>query len=77
MIILLEDSIGYNRGELKTYLDTSNFLLDNNLNLQTLPKFFIPNTYELYEGLSISSFLDRMKREYDIFWNNKRSNVIL
>ena len=72
MIILLEDSIGYNRGELKTYLDTSNFLLDNNLNLQTLPAFFIPNTYELYEGLSISSFLDRMKREYDIFWNNKR-----
>lgn len=72
MIILLEDSIGYNRGELKTYLDTSNFLSDNNLNLQTLPAFFIPNTYELYEGLSISSFLDRMKREYDIFWNNKR-----
>ena len=27
MIILLEDSIGYNRGELKTYLDTSSFLL--------------------------------------------------
>ena len=72
MIILLEDSIGYDRGELKTYLDTSNFLLENNLNLQTLPAFFIPNTYELYEGLSISSFLYRMKREYDIFWNNKR-----
>ena len=47
MIILLEDSIGYNRGELKTYLDTSNFLLDNKLNLQTLPPFLfqIPMSY--------------------------------
>ena len=44
MIVLLEDSLGYERGELKNYLDTSDFLQKNNLTMETLPAFFIPNT---------------------------------
>jgi len=72
MIILIEDSIGYNRGELKSYLDTSDFLKNNNLTLETLPAFFIPNTYQIYKGLSVESFLSRMKKEYETFWNINR-----
>ena len=72
MIVTLEDSIGFNRGELKTYLDTSSFLPNNGFNMQTLPAFFIPNTYQLYKGLTVESFLNKMKREYDSFWNEKR-----
>jgi UPF0755 protein len=72
MIILLEDSIGYNRGELKSYLDTSDFLKNNNLTLETLPAFFIPNTYQIYKGLSVESFFSRMKKEYETFWNISR-----
>ena len=72
MIVLLEDSVGFERGELSSYLDTSSFLSDNDLNLQTLPSFFIPNTYQLYKGLSVKSFLNKMKREYEVFWTDKR-----
>jgi len=72
MVILLEDSVGFERGELKLYLDTSSFLSDNKLNMQTLPSFFIPNTYQIYEGLSVKSFLSKIKIEYDIFWTDER-----
>lgn len=72
MIVLLEDSVGFKRGELSSYLDTSSFLVDHNLNMQTLPCLFIPNTYQLYKGLSVKSFLNKMKREYEVFWTDKR-----
>ena len=36
LIVILEDSIGFNRGELTTYLDTSSFLSNNGFNMQTL-----------------------------------------
>ena len=75
MIVLLEDSVGYERGELKNYLDTSDFLQKNNLTMETLPAFFIPNTYQIYEGLSAESFLYKMKKEYQIFWNTNRLSL--
>ena len=75
MIVLLEDSAGFNRGELQSFLDTSSFLEDNNLTIETLPAFLIPNTYQIYDGLSVELFLDRMKREYDIFWDNFRLSL--
>lgn len=39
---------------------------------QTIVSMFIPNTYEVYWDMSEESFLKRMKKEYDSFWNEKR-----
>ena len=33
---------------------------------------FIPNTYEFYWNTSPMKFLERMKKEYDLFWNDTR-----
>jgi len=33
---------------------------------------FIPNTYEFYWNTSADQFLQRMKKEYDKFWNERR-----
>lgn len=33
---------------------------------------FIPNTYDIYWNTSIESFLKRMRKEYDSFWNAER-----
>lgn len=41
-------------------------------NGDTFPAMFIPNTYEVYWDTSVESFLKRMKREYDLFWNKDR-----
>jgi len=38
----------------------------------TFISMFIPNTYEIYWTISPSDFLDRMKKEYDRFWNDTR-----
>lgn len=37
-----------------------------------LISIFIPNTYEIYWTTSPVRLVERMKREYDSFWNNER-----
>ncbi len=39
---------------------------------ETLPSMFIPDTYEFYWTVSPERFLERMKKEYDRFWNESR-----
>ncbi len=39
---------------------------------ETFPAMFIPNTYEFYWTTSAGEFADRMKKEYDRFWNEER-----
>ena len=39
---------------------------------ETFISMFIPNTYEVYWDTGIGNLLTRMKREYDVFWNESR-----
>ncbi len=41
---------------------------------ETFPAMFIPNTYEFYWTTSAQQFGDRMKREFETFWNEERRN---
>ena len=41
-------------------------------NEQTFGAMFIPNTYEVYWDTNVESLIERMKREYDSFWNTER-----
>lgn len=41
---------------------------------ETFRAMFIPNTYEFYWTTSAQEFTDRMKLEYDRFWNEERKN---
>lgn len=41
-------------------------------NEYTFIAMFIPNTYEVYWDTSIDNLLSRMKREYDLFWDEGR-----
>ena len=36
---------------------------------------FVPNTYEVFWNLSTDKFLERMKKEYDLFWNEERKGL--
>ena len=38
----------------------------------TIMSMFIPNTYEVYWTISVTQFLERMKKEYDRFWTSER-----
>ena len=39
---------------------------------ETFISMFVPNTYEVYWTITPEQFLDRMKKEYDRFWNTDR-----
>ena len=39
---------------------------------ETFPAMFIPNTYEFWWTTTAQEFGDRMKREFEIFWNEER-----
>jgi UPF0755 protein len=39
---------------------------------ETLPAFFIPNTYEVYWNMDMNDFIGRMSKEYNTFWNEER-----
>ena len=41
-------------------------------NAQTIPAMFIPDSYNMYWTVSVEEFLDRMKKEFDRFWNDDR-----
>jgi len=38
----------------------------------TVMCMFIPNTYQVYWTISVSQFLERMKKEYERFWTDER-----
>ncbi len=40
-------------------------------NQQTLISMFIPNSYEVYWDMSAEELVEKMKKEYDKFWNAK------
>ncbi len=54
--LLLSDSVAQSYG-----FDSLNFI-----------GMFIPNTYEVYWTIEPVELLDRMKKEYDRFWNDER-----
>lgn len=48
------------------------FLKEAGLNDDTALSLYVPNTYELYWNTSAEQFRDRMKKEYEKFWNESR-----
>ena len=38
----------------------------------TIQCLFVPNTYSIYWNISAEKLLERMKKEYDRFWNDER-----
>lgn len=53
-------------------LTNRNFLSSRKITPETLPAYFIPNTYEFWWNTSAEEFFDRMMTEYKRFWNDTR-----
>ena len=54
-------------------MDTTN-LGRLGFNVKTIPALFLPNTYEFYWNTDAEKFVEKMKGEYDKFWNEERRN---
>jgi UPF0755 protein len=53
-------------------LDSTEFLEKYDVTPATALTLFIPNTYEVYWNITVDGLFARMKREYDVFWNEQR-----
>lgn len=53
-------------------LSDSAFLEKYDLNTYNAVIFFIPNTYEFFWDTDTKELFDRMKKEFDAFWNDER-----
>ena len=58
--------------EIVTLINDTNFQRKLGYNIETLPAFFIPNTYEVYWNMTAQDFMERMQKEYQRFWNQSR-----
>ena len=53
-------------------LDSADFLSGYGFTPQNIFALFLPDTYQMYWTASVKDIFDRMKKEYDIFWNPDR-----
>lgn len=58
--------------DIKSALKDSLKLKELGFTKETLPALFIPNTYEIYWTTDVNKLLERLKTEYDNFWNDSR-----
>ena len=58
--------------DLLSYLSNETLCESLGFNTTTIKTMFIPNTYEVYWNITAEKLVERMKREYDIFWNDER-----
>lgn len=58
--------------EIFTLMCDSSFCDSLGFTYETLPALFIPNTYEVYWNMQAKDFFQRMKKEYNRFWNEER-----
>ena len=53
-------------------LDSSDFLAEYGFTPENVFAMILPDTYQMYWTASVSEIFDRMKKEYDTFWNQDR-----
>jgi len=56
-------------------MNDENFLKSFSLNPENVVALFIPNTYEINWNTSAKQLFERMKTEYDKFWNQDRKDL--
>lgn len=53
-------------------LTDSNLVESYNFTKESFPSMFIPNTYQVYWTITPYELMERLKKEYDKFWNSAR-----
>ncbi len=68
----LAEQLMISKEDILRLIDDSAYCESLGFSTETIITLFIPNTYEVYWTLSADRLLERMKREYDAFWTDKR-----
>jgi UPF0755 protein len=68
----IADQIEADSVDLLTFITDTSFLNSNGFTTEDVICLFVPNTYEFYWNTSSEQFVERMKKEYEAFWNVDR-----
>lgn len=68
----IADQIEADSVDLLTFITDTSFLNSNGFTAEDVICLFVPNTYEFYWNTSSEQFVERMKKEYEAFWNVDR-----
>jgi UPF0755 protein len=72
LVECIAQQVMFSQDDLLLLLNDPSTVASYGLDTTTILTLFIPNTYEIYWNISASKFLERMKKEYDRFWNPER-----
>ncbi|MEZ4907902.1 MAG: endolytic transglycosylase MltG [Saprospiraceae bacterium] len=56
-------------------VNDADYLSNLGFNKDDILSMFIPNTYQMFWNISVDKFFDRMKSEYDKFWNARKEKL--
>ena len=68
----IADQIEADSVDLLAFITDTSFLNSNGFTAENVICLFVPNTYEFYWNTSSEQFVERMKKEYEAFWNVDR-----
>ena len=66
------EQIEADSSEIVAFLNDITHIADLGFTRYTIPAMFLPNTYEFYWNTNAAQFTEKMKKEYDKFWNEER-----
>ena len=69
---ILGKKLACDSAEFAQYFASEEVWKDNGFEKETFMAMFLPNTYEVYWTITPGKFVERMKKEYDKFWNQGR-----
>lgn len=70
----ISEQIEADSSSLMNIMNDTLYLSTTGLTTETALTLIIPNTYEFFWNTSAMQFMDRMKREFDTFWDGERTN---
>lgn len=70
----MDEALELDGATLLSSLDSIDLLREVGLDEESSFALFIPNTYEFYWNTSALKFIEKMKAEYLVFWNESRKN---
>ena len=68
----ISEQVEANELSILNALNSDSLIAKYGCDTNTIMAIFIPNTYNFYWNTSAASFIDRMFREYQTFWNDDR-----
>ncbi|MEM7039535.1 MAG: endolytic transglycosylase MltG [Bacteroidota bacterium] len=68
----ISTQVDINEAELLKKMQDDNYLKKYGVNSKTFRNLFIPNTYFVYWTLSIDDLFQKMKKNFDGYWNSDR-----